>query len=231
MLPSMRVYSLRFLLLCVTVLSVGCAHPPKPTGKCSIEPCDKCLSEVPTVPKEKCEFTWPRDYLIPGVRNFAKVSPALWRGAQPTREGFCNLQAAGVKTIVNLRYDHDDLPFLAGTRLGYFWMKAHAWHPEEEDLVKFLRVLGDKNNWPVFVHCAAGSDRTGYSVATYRIVIEGWAADDAIYEMFGFGFHPWWFMNPGILRHIEEIKKDIQDKVSQLPLPLPDNAPEGARQK
>ena len=34
--------------------------------------------------------------------NFRKVSDALWRGSQPTREGFRNLETAGVKTIVNL---------------------------------------------------------------------------------------------------------------------------------
>jgi tyrosine-protein phosphatase SIW14 len=86
-------------------------------------------------------------------------------------------------------------------------------------------VLENKDNWPVFVHCAAGSDRTGYSVATYRIVTEGWAADDAIYEMFEFRYHPWWFRNPSFLRDIENNRKEvIKKKVLEAPFPVPDNA-------
>jgi protein tyrosine phosphatase (PTP) superfamily phosphohydrolase (DUF442 family) len=203
MLQSLRVYIL-CLLLCVAVLSVACATRPNvlPT-RSWMKPCDTCIK---------------------GVENFVEVSPDLWRGAQPTPEGFCNLKAKGVKTIINLRHDHDDLPLLACTNLKYFWIKAHAWHPEEEDLVKFLKVLKDEKNWPVFVHCAAGSDRTGYSVATYRIVEQNWTADDAIHEMFDFRYHPWWFRNPSILRDTEKNRNVIQKKVLEAPSPAPDNA-------
>jgi tyrosine-protein phosphatase SIW14 len=162
----------------------------------------------------------PCDTCIKGVKNFVEVSPALWRGAQPTSGGFCNLKARGVKTIINLRHDHDDFPLLSGTNFNYLWIPARAWHPEEEDLVKFLKVLKDEKNWPVFVHCAAGSDRTGYSVATYRIVEQNWTADDAIHEMFDFKYHPWWFRNPRFLRDkIEEERECIVKKVEQAPPP------------
>jgi protein tyrosine phosphatase (PTP) superfamily phosphohydrolase (DUF442 family) len=214
MLHSLRVYSL-CLLLSVAVLSVGCATRPSvlPTHTWE-KPCDTCTCMMEHY-----------DMCIKGVKNFAKVSsPALWRGAQPDpkQDGFRNLENAGVKTIVNLRYDHDDLPFLAGTKLRYFWIKARAWHPEEEDLIKFLKVLEDKENWPVFVHCAAGKDRTGYAVATYRIVEENWPADDAIHEMFDFGYNPWWFRNPGFLRDkIEEERECIVKKVERACPPRP----------
>jgi len=220
MLHLLRVYTL-CLLLCVAVLSVGCATRPSALRTRSwMTPCDTCITE-------RC------DTCIKGVENFVKVSPALWRGAQPDpkQDGFRNLENAGVKTIVNLRYDHDDLPFLAGTKLRYFRIKAHAWHPEEEDLIKFLKVLKDEKNWPVFVHCAAGKDRTGYSVATYRIVVENWTADDAIHEMFDFNYNPIWFANPSFLRDIEKDREIIRKKVMQAPPPLPDNALEGTRQK
>ena len=218
---SLRVYSL-CLLLCVAVLSVGCATRPSvlPT-RSWMTPCDTCTCIMEHY-----------DMCIKGVKNFAKVLPALWRGAQPTSEGFCNLQAAGVKTIVNLRHDHDDFPLLACTNLKYFWIKARAWSPEEEDVVKFLKVLKDKENWPIFVHCAAGKDRTGYSVAAYRIVKEDWTADDAIHEMLDFRYHTWWSRAPRFLHEkIENKKQDIIRKVEQAPLPVPDRAVEGTRQK
>src|SRR5437588_10703335 len=40
---------------------------------------------------------------IPGLPNFAKVSDGLYRGAQPTREGFVALKQMGVKTVIDLR--------------------------------------------------------------------------------------------------------------------------------
>jgi len=43
-----------------------------------------------------------------GIDNFDKVSPTLYRGAQPTDEGFRTLASSyGVKTVINLR-DSDD---------------------------------------------------------------------------------------------------------------------------
>jgi protein-tyrosine phosphatase len=66
-----------------------------------------------------------------------------------------------------------------------------------------LKVLEDPKNWPVFVHCAEGKDRTGYSVATYRIVVEDWSSDDAIHEMFEFHYNPIWFENPRFLQRLD----------------------------
>jgi len=171
------------LFLVVAAFVAGCGNrPTAPPTRPLAKPCESCIA---------------------GLSNFAKVSPALWRGSQPTKEGFRNLEAAGVKTIVNFRHDHDDLPLLAGTQLKYLWIPARAWKPEEQDLVMFLKVLEDPKNWPVFVHCAEGKDRTGYSVATYRIVVEDWSSDDAIHEMFEFHYNPIWFENPRFLQRLD----------------------------
>lgn len=216
MLRSLRFYSL-CLLFCVTIMSLGCG-PSALRTRSWMTPCDTCIK--PQCDKKKC---------IEGVKNFARVTDTLWRGEQPTQEGFCNLEAQGVKAVINLRYDHDDIPLLpACTKLRYFRIKTHAWHPEEEDLIKFLRILKDKKNLPAFVHCAAGKDRTGYFVATYRIIEQNWTANDAIHEMFDFGYHPWWFGNPSFLRKIEKKKDYIRKKVNEKGSPiLPDYAKEG----
>jgi tyrosine-protein phosphatase SIW14 len=159
--------------------------------------CDGRPSGLPTR-----TWTKPCDNCIAGVENFAKVSPTLWRGGQPTDDGFRNLEAAGAKTIVSLRDRHDDLPQLAGTKLKYLRVPAHAWDPKDAQIILVLRILQDPKNWPVFVHCAEGRDRTGYVVATYRMIIENWPADDAILEMFDFRFNTIWFRNPAFLRDL-----------------------------
>lgn len=129
---------------------------------------------------------------LPGLTNFAQVSPNLYRGAQPTAEGFGALKKMGIKTVVSLRTLHSDRDLLQGTGLRYAHFQCKAWHPEEEDVVKFLKLMQDPANHPVFVHCQQGSDRTGMMVTVYRITTEGWTPDAAMAELPNFGFHPIW---------------------------------------
>lgn len=175
------------VFLFVFSVMTGCAvRPAVPPTRPLAAPCDRCIS---------------------GVQNFAKVSPTLWRGAQPTKEGFRNLEAAGVKTVVSLREHHDDADLIEGTRLKYLRIPMDAWKPEEAEVVLLLetleRTLKEPERRPVFVHCEQGKDRTGYGIAAYRMVFEGWSADDAIHEMFDFRFHPFWFYNPVFLKNLD----------------------------
>jgi hypothetical protein len=148
-------------------------------------------------------WTKPCDDCIAGVENFAKVSPALWRGAQPSAAGFRSLAAAGAKTVVSLRARGDDFDLLAGTNLKYVRIQTSAWNPEEAPLALFIKIMENPDNWPVFVHCAQGRDRTGYAVALYRIAVENWSVDDALHEMFDFRFNRIWFRNPAFLRQLD----------------------------
>ncbi len=145
----------------------------------------------------------PCDTCVPGVENFAKVSEALWRGAQPTAEGFKALEKMGAKTIVSFRHDHDDLELMKGTSLRYLRIPSRAFRPTEENLARFLKVIEDPANWPVYIHCAQGRDRTGYNAAAYRMMVQGWEADAAIREMDTFHFNRIWFGNPGFLRKLD----------------------------
>jgi protein tyrosine/serine phosphatase len=62
---------------------------------------------------------------------------------------------------------------------------------QEEDLVRFLKIVTDPANGPYLVHCHYGADRTGLFIAVYRIVIDNWSKEEAIREMQsgGFGFN------------------------------------------
>jgi len=149
------------------------------------------------------ELPTPCDTCLPGVMNFAKVDQALWRGAQPTAEGFKALRAAGVKTVVSFRDNHDDAPQLKGSGLRYLRIPSKAWHPRESNLVIFLKVMENPDNWPVFVHCAEGRDRTGYSVAAYRMARQDWKAEAALQEMDTFHRNSIWLLNPRAVRHLD----------------------------
>jgi len=167
-------------------------------------------------------WSQPCNTCIVSVENFAKVSPALWRGAQPTEEGFRNLERAGAKTVIDLRHDSDDyedFSMLSGTHLKYLRIPMSLWYPDQAQLVILMnvleRTLKDPDSSPVFLHCSAGKDRTGYSIATYRMVFEGWNSNDAIVEMYNFRFNTIWFYNPTFLESLD-IKK-VRDLMKLAP--------------
>ncbi len=147
---------------------------------------------------------------IPGVRNFAWVSPSLCRGGQPTRAGFEQLQKAGVKTIVNLRgkSTRDDVERMG---LKYVQIPSSASKPDEKLVVDFLRTVRDPVNQPVFVHDEAGADRVGVYVGAYRLVEEGWAASDVDVELGQFHFNRYWTQIPRFLHqlNVEGVRKEI----------------------
>jgi len=68
---------------------------------------------------------------------------------------------------------------------------AIPWHcsfPQDDVFVRFLKLLKENPGKKIFVHCRLGDDRTGMMIASYRMAVEGWSADDAMLEMQHFGF-------------------------------------------
>jgi protein tyrosine/serine phosphatase len=137
---------------------------------------------------------WATRLEKPGLPNLHRVSEAYYRGAQPSDEGMRELERLGVKTVVNLRAVNSDRDEIGDAGLAYEHISFKAWHAEDEDVVRFLRIVTDPARKPVFVHCQHGADRTGMMTAIYRIAVEGWSKEDAIAEMTqgGFGFHAIW---------------------------------------
>ena len=140
---------------------------------------------------------------VPGLPNLYQVTPTLYRAAQPLPKGLTYLgdlhplEPGGrpIKTVLSLRARHDDTHLVPSpSSMRYEQIRFKAWHPEDEDIIKFLRIVTTPALQPVLVHCQHGSDRTGTMVAVYRIVVQGWSKADALHEMTqgGYGFHPLW---------------------------------------
>jgi protein tyrosine phosphatase (PTP) superfamily phosphohydrolase (DUF442 family) len=127
---------------------------------------------------------------VNGIPKFGEVSPQLYRGAQPSSEGLEHLASMGVEIIVNLRPGEHPDEEQEATRLGmrYVSIPWHCYHPNDEVMADFLHVLRENPNKKVFVHCELGSDRTGMSIAAYRMSVQGWSADEAMKEMQAYGF-------------------------------------------
>lgn len=153
-----------------------------------------CIGMATPLPAADRPDNWAAVVQVEGLPNLHKVSPSLYRCAQPTAVGMANAKALGVRTVVSLRAFHSDRDEIGETGLGYEHLFFKTWHPEEEDVVKFLKIVTDPARAPVLVHCQHGADRTGTMCAIYRIVVQGWTREDAVREMTkgDFGYHEVW---------------------------------------
>jgi protein tyrosine/serine phosphatase len=147
---------------------------------------------------------WAAPLSVAGVPNLHKVTDGLYRSAQPTGEGWKNLKALGITTVVNLRSSHSDREAIAPLGIAYEHIPMKAWHAEHQDIARFLKIVSDPKRAPVLVHCEHGADRTGTMCAVYRIVVQGWTKEEALKEMTqgGFGFHETW---QNLLHSVEKL--------------------------
>jgi protein tyrosine/serine phosphatase len=124
--------------------------------------------------------------------NFFQVNERLYRGGQPQRGGLKKLSELGIKTVVNLRGEGDGVneegAEAEALGLRYFNIPMSALgRPTDEQVERVMTLIDDRGNWPVFVHCQRGSDRTGTIIAVYRILCEQWTEEQAIAEAKRFG--------------------------------------------
>lgn len=135
---------------------------------------------------------WAKPLSVKGVENLHQVSTNLYRGEQPSSAGYAGLKNLGIKTVINLRSEDDEGGLVRQAGLEYRHISMVAYRkPRDEQVVAFLKIVNNPANWPIFVHCQRGSDRTGTMCAVYRVFVEGWTRDEAIQEMTrgGFGYH------------------------------------------
>ena len=124
-----------------------------------------------------------------GLPNLYKVSDNLYRGAQPGKKGFEELKKLGIKTIVNFRNSEKDWKHIKGMGFNYYHLPVNTLFPKREKFERFLEIAAKPENWPVFVHCKRGADRTGTAAALYRVKIQNWDKEKAIDEMVNGGYH------------------------------------------
>ena len=126
----------------------------------------------------------------PGILNFGEVTPSLFRGAQPSPDGFDSLKKLGVDIVVDLRDGKRESEAKAVTGLGmkYVSIPSECYAPKDDIFARFLAVVRENPGKKIFVHCHLGKDRTGMAIASYRMAEQGWSAKDAMKEMQSFGF-------------------------------------------
>src|SRR5713101_7109124 len=135
---------------------------------------------------------------ITGIPNAGKITETLYRGAQPREVGLSELKILGITTIVDLRGEDREKISWERQRAESLGMRfvnipVSGWSPPtDEQVVQFLSLFRDNPGQKIFVHCHFGDDRTGVFTAVYRMALEKWPAEQAIKEMYFFGFNGVW---------------------------------------
>ncbi|MDO8516058.1 MAG: tyrosine-protein phosphatase [bacterium] len=135
-----------------------------------------------------CTSLLPRSVPLPS--NFDVVETArIYRGSQPNDAEIAGLKnVLGIKTILNLNGDPDNREAAIcakyGVKLKVFKLKAsNVAEPASSATVRAAYLfMTDPANWPVYVHCEHGKDRTGFLIALHRIA-HGWTLTQTEQEL------------------------------------------------
>ncbi|HLJ51625.1 MAG TPA: tyrosine-protein phosphatase [Bryobacteraceae bacterium] len=124
---------------------------------------------------------------VQGIRNFHQVNEHVYRGGQPTDEGFAALSKLGVRTVIDLREagERSKAEEAAVTSAGMKYVNVPMTGlipPTESEISKILGLMENESAGPVFVHCRRGADRTGAVIAAYRIDHDRWENTHALSE-------------------------------------------------
>ena len=125
------------------------------------------------------------------IDNFGKINGNYYRGAQPDGQDYADLAALGVRTVIDLtkdgRSDEQGMVERAGMKFYRIEMTTSD-RPADTAVERFLELVNNPANQPVYVHCQGGRHRTGVMTAVYRMTQDGWSSDQAYAEMKQFNF-------------------------------------------
>ncbi len=131
------------------------------------------------------------------IPKLIMIDERLYRGGQPTPDGFRQLAQMGIRTVIDLRAENRSdqlteqrLVESLGMRWVHLPMRSY-WRPSDVQVGTFLSDVTAEGVGPVFIHCRKGEDRTGVLVAIYRIVHDGWAPRQAYAEARALGLAGW----------------------------------------
>lgn len=119
---------------------------------------------------------------------------AVYSMMEPTEELILWLiQEKGIKTFISLKGDISAsrltiIKELGANLIPFSWTMSRI--PPQSEIEDVIKIMNDSKRRPVVIFCRAGTDRTGFIRAYYRITIQGWPVSEALREFYGFGHLP-----------------------------------------
>jgi len=157
---------------------------------------------------EHCDYVSEHLLGLNGLFNVGLLSSEIYRGGQPTNYGFATLWMMGIKTVLALRVLDTEKDLAKSFGITYIPLPMSTFTKVDKGILyEALKIMRDESNWPIFVHCKHGADRTGVVCAAFRMEYDGWGAQEAEQEMQDFGFHDIWFQMKMFIRWYNPVLK------------------------
>jgi tyrosine-protein phosphatase SIW14 len=133
---------------------------------------------------------WGKPVIGTGLDNLYQVDNGVYRSEQPDDDDVDNLKALGIQEVLNLREYHSDNNELGEETFKLHRIKMQTGAISEAQIIQAMQVINNRKG-PILVHCWHGSDRTGVTIASYRIIFNHWSKAQAIDELKngGYGYH------------------------------------------
>jgi protein tyrosine phosphatase (PTP) superfamily phosphohydrolase (DUF442 family) len=126
--------------------------------------------------------------MLEDIYNFLPLSGNLLTGGMPNEEQLADAARRGVELVINLA-PHEVSNALPNetaivTSLGLQYINIPViWNtPNRDGLDRFMDVMDANQGRKILVHCQANFRATAF-VALYRILRQGWNAEDAMQGM------------------------------------------------
>lgn len=152
-----------------------------------------CMT-APAWPEQQRPKNWGA--VVAAESNLYQISASVYRSEQPDADLIPALKAHDIQMVINLRTRDKDRLLLSPDKFQLVHIPVKTWAMSRGDLLQVMQSIqqAQANDQKVLIHCYHGSDRTGASIAMYRIIFERWTVQEALNEMKhgGYGFHPVW---------------------------------------
>ena len=132
---------------------------------------------------------------LPGVLNYSRVDASVGCGGRTDPAAMTALKKEGYAAIINLRLASEPEANIDESRaaaqaagLKYFHLPFSGASPDPKVVDQFLTVVADRQNQPVFIHCAT-ANRAGAVWMIKRVLQDHWTIDRAREEAEAIGMH------------------------------------------
>ena len=131
------------------------------------------------------------------IKNFHVIEPdVLYTSGQPRGMDYTRLlYKYHIGTIVNIRsaaehreknWYNEEVTWVRNNGVKYFELPVDRsinranYFPDQATQKEFLKIMADKTNFPVLLHCSDGRKRVSMLTVVWAVKTQGYIAEDAI---------------------------------------------------
>jgi hypothetical protein len=171
-------------------------------------------------------------FLLPGCAGIIfsnadhepeKVADGVFRGPHPQESDLNELSRRGIKTVLSLENNPtvvaEEESVCHSLDLNFVNIPlSELAPPSPGDLNRAVRVIQQNRGHGVYIHCRRGIDRTGYVIASFRMLVEKYTFDAAYMECCDHGHSPlFYFLWKHALKEISREARNSMDRAIFLP--------------